>query len=318
MKRKSLYLIISLILFLSIIMTGCIGKEVNKIEKEDLANVPDFNENKEETNIEVNQGLVNIGVPYEPIEFEVKVEPYKVKADLSNIENLKIFGEFSEEQLELLVKNNFVVNPTKKEQLFYIYEDNEYKDIPSFITTDSILQVYHIFYDYTLRTLENDKLIGLIKGMTEKSLVDVIDLYGKLKDGKVKDAQLKNIAYFSVAQLLLGNELPENIPKESKEIALEELEKINTHSGFEKSSLFPYDLDYSQFTVRGHYTRSEDFERYFKAMMWYGQAPFPLYFADGERNIEQTLQALLITYSYIQIKKTIINGRIYMNQQISL
>lgn len=303
MKRKSLYLIISLILFLSIIMTGCIGKEVNKIEKEDLANVPDFNENKEETNIEVNQGLVNIGVPYEPIEFEVKVEPYKVKADLSNIENLKIFGEFSEEQLELLVKNNFVVNPTKKEQLFYIYEDNEYKDIPSFITTDSILQVYHIFYDYTLRTLENDKLIGLIKGMTEKSLVDVIDLYGKLKDGEVKDAQLKNIAYFSVAQLLLGNELPENIPKESKEIALEELEKINTHSGFEKSSLFPYDLDYSQFTVRGHYTRSEDFERYFKAMMWYGQAPFPLYFADGERNIEQTLQALLITYSLYSDKE---------------
>lgn len=303
MKRKSLYLIISLILFLSIIMTGCIGKEVNKIEKEDLANVPDFNENKEETNIEVNQGLVNIGVPYEPIEFEVKVEPYKVKADLSNIENLKIFGEFSEEQLELLVKNNFVVNPTKKEQLFYIYEDNEYKDIPSFITTDSILQVYHIFYDYTLRTLENDKLIGLIKGMTEKSLVDVIDLYGKLKDGEVKDAQLKNIAYFSVAQLLLGNELPENIPKGSKEIALEELEKINTHSGFEKSSLFPYDLDYSQFTVRGHYTRSEDFERYFKAMMWYGQAPFPLYFADGERNIEQTLQALLITYSLYSDKE---------------
>ncbi|CAK7024920.1 DUF3160 domain-containing protein [Tissierella sp.] len=303
MKRKSLYLIISLILFLSIIMTGCIGKEVNKIEKEDLANVPDFNENKEETNIEVNQGLVNIGVPYEPIEFEVKVEPYKVKADLSNIENLKIFGEFSEEQLELLIKNNFVVNPIKKEQLFYIYEDNEYKDIPSFITTDSILQVYHIFYDYTLRTLENDKLIGLIKGMTEKSLVDVIDLYGKLKDGEVKDAQLKNIAYFSVAQLLLGNELPENIPKGSKEIALEELEKINTHSGFEKSSLFPYDLDYSQFTVRGHYTRSEDFERYFKAMMWYGQAPFPLYFADGERNIEQTLQALLITYSLYSDKE---------------
>ena len=33
---------------------------------------------------------------------------------------------------------------------------------------------------------------------------------------------------------------------------------------------FPYDLDYSQFTIRGHYTRTEDFGRYFKAMMWYG------------------------------------------------
>lgn len=58
-------------------------------------------------------------------------------------------------------------------------------------------------------------------------------------------------------------------------------------------------MDYSQYTPRGHYTRSKDFERYFKAMMWYGQAPFPLYTDEEkkERNVEQTLQALLITYS---------------------
>lgn len=305
MKGKSLYSVISLVLVLTIILTGCIGKEVNKSEKEDFANVPDFNENKEETNIGVNQGLVNIEVPYEPREFETKVESYKVKSDLSNIENLKIFGEFSKEQLELLVKNNFVANPTKQEQLFYIYEDNEYKDIPSFITTDSILQVYHIFYDYTLRTLENDKLIGLVEEMTDKMLKNAISIYNGLEDKEMKKIQLKNIAYFATAELALEKELPKEVPEEARKIALEELQKIKAHSGFQQSSLFPYDLDYSQFTVRGHYTRSKDFERYFRAMMWYGQAPFPLYFKEyEERNIEQTLQALLITYSLYSDKES--------------
>lgn len=305
-KKRVLFSAISLLLVLLILVTGCVS---NKAKKEDFANVPNIDETKEETNIELSQGLVNIGVSYEPIKFEAKVKPYKVKKDLSNIENLKIFGEFSKEQLELLVKNKFVVNPTKQEQLFYIYEDNEYKDIPSFITTDSVLQVYHIFYDYTLRTLENEKLLGLVEEMTTQMLKNSIDIYNRLEDKEMKKIQLKNIAFFSTAQLALEKELPEGVPEEAKRIALEELDKINAHSGFQKSSLFPYDLDYSQFTIRGHYTRSKDFERYFKAMMWYGQAPFPLYFEKGDkdierRNIEQTLQALLITYSLYADKES--------------
>jgi len=291
LKRKSFCSITSFILAAVILMTGC------------TTDVSGDTKNDKEINKEINHGLINIGVPYEPLKFEIKVEPYMVKSDLSNIENLTKFGEFSKEQLELIVKNNFVVNPTKQEQLFYIYEDNEYKNIPSFITTDSVLQVYHIFYDYTLRTLENDKLLGLVEEMTDSMLMDSINIYNKLNNKEIKDIQLKNIGFFATAQLALEKEIPNEVPEQARKIALEELEKINAHSGFEKSSLFPYDLDYSQFTIRGHYTRSKDFERYFKAMMWYGQAPFPLYFHNGERNIEQTLQALLITYSLYSNKE---------------
>lgn len=240
-----------------------------------------------------------VDVPYSPSKIEPKVAPYKVNDDLSNIANLELFGSFSKEQLHLIKQNNFVVNPTKEEQLFYIYEDNQYKEIPSFITTDSVLQVYHIFYDYTLRTLENEKLLGFLEQLTDDMLHKSIELYSKIEDEAVKDAQLKNIAYFAVAQTALNRELPADIPEEAKASAMEEIEKINAHSGFSTSSIFPFDLDYSQFTIRGHYTRSENLERYFKAMMWYGQVPFPLYKDEEytERNIEQTLQALLITYT---------------------
>lgn len=277
MNRRKLFLIISSILILSILMTACSNGKAVAIDKYD------------KTVIEL---------PYEPISIKGNVEPYEVKSDLSNIENLQQFGKFSEEQLKLLVKNNFVVNPTEEEQLFYIYEDNQYKEIPSFVTTDSVLQVYHIFYDYTLRNLEEQKLLGLLEELTDNMLENSINIYENLKDQKMKEVQLKNIGYFSTAQLCLDKKLPDNIPEEAKNMALEEYKKIQAQSGFMTSSIFPYDLDYSQYLPRGHYTRSSDFERYFKAMMWYGQAPFPLYFneKEKERNIEQTLQALLITY----------------------
>lgn len=269
MKKRLIVSFISLFLVFSILITGCVK---SKTTDEDLTKEIDAQ--------------------------ETKVKPYKVEVDLSNIENLKQFGEFSKEQLDLLVKNNFVVNPTKEEQLFYIYEDNEYKKIPSFITTDSVLQVYHIFYDYTLRTLESERLLAILEELTDKMLKNSLEIYNEITNDIVKKAQLKNIAYFAIPQLALEKDLPEGVPEKAKDLAYKELEKIMTHSGFMRSDLFPYDLDYSQFTIRGHYTRSKDFERYFRAMMWYGQAPFPLYFVEHEeRNVEQTLQALLIAYS---------------------
>ena len=289
-KRLSIIFLVLAIVFMT---AACVKTKTDLVSGENS------------TNRSVNIQKKNIVVPYESIKFQAKVKPYKVNSDLSNIENLDQFGEFSEEQKDLLINNNFFVNPTKEEQLFYIYEDNEYKNIPSFITTDSVLQVYHIFYDYTLRNLEEQKLLEILEELTYNMLKDSISIYNQITDEEIKNIQLKNIAFFSVAQLSLEKELTDDVPKKAKDMAQKEYEKINNHLGFENSSIFPYELDYSQFIPRGHYTWTKDFERYFKAMMWYGQAPFPLYMDEekGERNIEQTLQALLITYSLCSDKE---------------
>lgn len=285
------------------VLTACAPKEVDLDVSPDLDSEVINNEPILLGSIE-NFQPIEVNVHFEKATYEKLVKPYNVNRDLSNIENLSLFGEFSKDQLELLRLNNFVVSPSKQEQLFYIYEENEYKAIPSFITTDSVLQVYHIFYDYTLRVLESEKLLGEIEDLTEEMLQDSIKIYNTLENKEIKAAQLKNIAFFSVAQLALEKELPTDVPEEAKNIAEEELGKILKHGGFGPSSLYPhYDLDYSQFTPRGHYTRSDDLTRYFKAMMWYGQVPFPLYFEEPDRNIEQSLQALLITYSIYSDKE---------------
>jgi len=233
-------------------------------------------------------------------EYAKEVKPYKVKADLSNIENLEQFGSFSAKQKELLSQNGFVVTPSIEEQLFYIYERNQYLKLPGFVTADSVLQVYHIFFDYSLRTLESQQLLGILERLTDNMLNKSIIIYNDLNNSEVKAEALMNIAYFAVAQLALKKELPQDIPVEAKHLAEKEFAIMKAEKGFSESPIFGYDLDYSQYIPRGHYTRSEDFERYFRAMMWYGQAAFALYTEkDGQKvqDVEKTTRALLITYS---------------------
>lgn len=38
---------------------------------------------------------------------------------------------------------------------------------PSFITVDSVLQVYHVFYDYSLRRLEAETLTSELTELTD-------------------------------------------------------------------------------------------------------------------------------------------------------
>src|SRR4051812_5531587 len=84
------------------------------------------------------------------------VKPYNVSPNLREIVNLRAFNRghapLSLQQRRMLAENLFAVSGTKAKQLFHIYEDNDYKNIPSFVTTDAILHLYHIFYDFTLRT----------------------------------------------------------------------------------------------------------------------------------------------------------------------
>ncbi|MBI3721548.1 MAG: DUF3160 domain-containing protein, partial [Fimbriimonas ginsengisoli] len=80
---------------------------------------------------------------------------------------------------------------------------------------------------------------------------------------------------------------------------------IDRHPGFAIGAIFPYKIDYSQFVPRGHYTRGEALKRFFRAMMWYGIAPFALrYQADGgmTRADEPILQVLLLVGSLYRAK----------------
>lgn len=102
-------------------------------------------------------------VVYAATQYSPKVPAYQVEADLSNIENLHRLDGFSQAQRQKLSNNGFVIlepNPDRAHhymKMYDIYEENEYKQIPSFITVDVALHIYHKFYNETLKELEREE-----------------------------------------------------------------------------------------------------------------------------------------------------------------
>ena len=226
-----------------------------------------------------------------------KVKTYTVSPTLREVVNLRVFSKAAPltiSQKRMLAQNLFVVAPTDAKQLFHIYEENDYHDMPSFITSDAILHLYHIFYDFTLRSVEENALTPVLHRLTEGMLVDSIKTWEDANDPQLKEAALKNVVYFAVAARLLG--LEGKVMYVAGEMLQTELSLIEHHEGFKVGAIFPYPVDYSQFVPRGHYTRSDTLQRFFRAMMWYGLTPFALRTSEGRRD-EQIRQGLLLTRS---------------------
>ncbi|MBV9866950.1 MAG: DUF3160 domain-containing protein [Abitibacteriaceae bacterium] len=244
----------------------------------------------------VNQGAAHAqSTASAPVVAQVK--PYSVSPSLQQVSNLKAFTKafpLKPAQQQMLAKNLFVCAPTNAVQLFHLYEVNDYKNVPSFITTDAVLQLYHIFFDFTLRKVETDSLTPVLKRLTQGMLKQSIATWNESTDPQLKQAALKNIAYFGVADRILG--LTDTIPFEATQWIAKDLALMGKHAGFDQGAIFPYKVDYSQFVPRGHYTRTVVLQRFFKTMMWYGLAPFSLHYADegGEKRAdEQIRQGLL-------------------------
>ena len=233
------------------------------------------------------------------------------RINVNNIINTWQFGQFSQDDLENLSKYGFVVfpcrypdksqeavdyRPAPYEQFFWLYEDNNYHGVANFITTDAILQLYHIFFDFTLRNLEAQKLFPVVGELTSGMLTASQKLYQESNNPDIKPAAMRNLAYFAVPHYFITQEKG-TYPADIQPIIQAEIEKSEGKVGRENSQIFnpnydpgiKHDMDYSQFIIRGHYTRSEVLKNYFMAMMWYGQNYF---LADQQYDF---LQSLIIT-----------------------
>ncbi|MFQ6058670.1 MAG: DUF3160 domain-containing protein [Anaerolineae bacterium] len=232
---------------------------------------------------------------YKPVVITVKpqVSPYEI--DLSRVANADLLARLSPQQRVLLEQNGFVVVPSRAAQIYDLYKQAKEQNIPVFVTTDALLHTFHILYDYTLRTAEIEHFVRDLQGLNTAMLKAALGQY-QAASGKTKEAALKNVAYFAVASRLLDPQAP--VPREVKALVAQELALIREHAGFADSPIFGYREDYSQYVPRGHYTRNKTFERYFKAMMWYGRLMFRLRPGQDEEAVEkgreETRQAILI------------------------
>lgn len=246
---------------------------------------------------------------YQPylVEITPSADSYDLPVNLSKIENVKKFS-LNDEMRQKLEKQGFIAALSNYDQIYDLYKGNTDAGKPNFVTTDSVLHTYHILYDYTLRNLEINKFIPDLKNLNKVLLQNALSQYSSVTDPKLKTAAKKNVAYFAVASKLLEPET--TIPTDVKDLVGQELDLIDKHEGFKNSPIFGYKEDYSQYVPRGHYTRNEDFKKYFKTMMWYGRMMFRIEPPVGttgqqtnkEKGREETRQALLISLILNQAK----------------
>lgn len=292
-------------IILNSILFGCTnGSNITDVEENPTNVQDDLNEVIDVVNSDINwtipEEIKNIQVPFTPTSYTAKVKPYTINEELSNIENINQISGFTDEQKRMLSKNGFIVLPSRTTKLNYIYEENEYTDIPSFVTTDVVLHLYHQFYGKSLMYVESEILSIELEILTDRMLKKSIVLLEQIEDKELKDIQKKNTAYFLVAKMLVSEDenIDVTVDNDILDLAKGEYELIKNASGIGASVLFEdEELDYSQFTVRGHYTRNERLQSFFKAMMWYGFTPINLMNLQTEElYYEDTLKALLITY----------------------
>ncbi|BCW97158.1 MAG: DUF3160 domain-containing protein [Fimbriimonadales bacterium] len=220
-------------------------------------------------------------------------KPYR----LDQVVNLDQYAPIPAEARELLERNGFLLQKGDWEQPFFIYEANAYDNIPHFVTLDSMLHLYHLCFQFTLRRLEARALAPRLAQFTRRLLRQCVQTYQQAPTPELKAAALRNVAYVGVAARLQN--LNDSLPDPALPMVRRELELIREHKEFREGAILPYAIDYTQFQVRGHYTRTATLQRYFRAMMWYGLFPFaPRRLMPG-RTTEPTpmpvRQALLLT-----------------------
>ncbi len=230
---------------------------------------------------------------YTPIslDYTPSIIPTEISEGLSNV-NLQGL-HISNDVKELLEYYGFALVDDGQEDIYGIYDD----EIPKFITTDLCLHAYHVLYDISLRVLEGERFFYDFETMLLTLRGAQIALNSTVTEPVVHDALKKNIAYLSV-MLYLINET-NTIPPEVEALTQAELDLINdTNRAY--SAIFGYEEDYTQYIVRGHYTRNEILANYFKAMMYAGRMGFLLQSPTGDpaMGIEHTRMAILLLSSF--------------------
>ncbi len=215
-----------------------------------------------------------------------------------NIRSVKLTSA----ELSFLKKNGFVVKKSDYDSFDKFY--GNLKGKPVFVSFDTFLQAYHTIFDLTLRYDEVHYFISDLD-MLNRGIIANLEERLFVVPKSVRPEILRDLEFMIVGEKLLKPDFDasKNLPAEVKSEVLnkvnEEITLIDAHNGFEKSPIFGYKEDYTQYVPRGHYTKTESLKNYFKAMMWFGRMRFVLKPGLSEKEIEigrsQTRSALILS-----------------------
>jgi hypothetical protein len=204
--------------------------------------------------------------------------------------------KLSADELRLLEQNKFVIGQREYRQIFQPYLGGS---TPVFITSDSVLNAYHVLLEESLKHLEHAQLIRL-----RKLLPDMWKgLAGPDKDSAGDSALMK--AARRRAQIVLGTGIRlldaaplQPAPAGDLQALIDaEVKKVIEATAMEKPAWLGQSdagfaaIAYSRFKPRGFYAGDAPLERYFRCVAWLGAIPFRV------ANDEEVVSAMLLGHS---------------------
>ncbi|MBN2737142.1 MAG: DUF3160 domain-containing protein [Spirochaetales bacterium] len=214
------------------------------------------------------------------------------------------YKDIPEELLETLKKHHLAAELVKSDEyrLSTNYPDDflslysHQSEIHSaFYTTDLFIHVYHLLFDNMLQEIEIQVLSQRLMDFVSKML-KALETREIIEQYPVKAAESAEflIHYFRIAEALLKMapplekygarfEEPEALSQHQIQVIISfcssiEQKELNNIMGAKKitdnAPLFGNYCDYSLFKPRGHYTKNQYLQAYFRTMMWFGNRNF--------------------------------------------
>ena len=220
----------------------------------------------------------------------------KLHIDIGSIlymDSIEMKYNLTATEKDLLKRNGFMVSERLSHKSFgQAFGEIWRKDLPVFISTDAILHAIHMSYDKILKRIEVDLLIPKLTTLLAELKSQVPVLHTKYSSDMGMVTSLEDVdLYLTVAENLLGSSsalyFSSNQGKLDSILGFIKDEKPFEHPLFSGTAKI---IDYSQFTVRGHYTdtRYPQLAKYFQAMTWLGRTELYLIAPKASGSPQQT------------------------------
>ena len=135
---------------------------------------------------------------------------------LADVHNLLDFSESATmgpgliaQDRPLLARNSFVVGGESSKQMFSVYEETDYSDLPVFVSSDSLLHLNHLVFDSLLRETETKNLLPTTIELTSQYLRASIQQSRDVP--ALRGDAIANAAYWAVVARLLRGEVTTGI-----------------------------------------------------------------------------------------------------------
>jgi hypothetical protein len=193
-------------------------------------------------------------------------------------------------ELALFKEKGFVVSERMGSHSFTdLYYRLYARDLPVFVTSDSMLHAWHRYFDRMLEGMELEYFLPEFQAMLAAMSAEIPAAQKAYAKGALGEALTDADFFLAVAQKLLGQG---NHSKLGQEKRVDEAEQACLREKMELD--FPLfgrgrDIDFSQFKPRGRYDQNEGTQKYFRSVMWLGRMDFRI--AGGD-NADQDMREL--------------------------